>query len=150
MNIALDSASEAYALNFLTYGFFTAVNNIWGWIALAFSYWRIEAISPPDTTAIEDKPRAAVEEPVGHTKMKFRAYYEGEGCGEEEEGAAADAVAVEADEEEEEEEEAFDGMRIDDDWRRRMRIGDFSWYTWQDTAMLNGSVVRLWETHGRS
>ncbi|KAI3447244.1 hypothetical protein Pfo_003909 [Paulownia fortunei] len=47
---ALDSPLEALALNYLSYGFLTAINNIWAWVAVitaAVSFWRIRASSSP-------------------------------------------------------------------------------------------------------
>lgn len=46
---ALDSPLEALALNYLSFGFLTAANNVWAWIAVitaAVSVWRIRASSP--------------------------------------------------------------------------------------------------------
>lgn len=43
MNV-LDSPLEALALNYLSFGFFTFVNNLWAWIAVvtaAVGFWRI-------------------------------------------------------------------------------------------------------------
>ena len=43
MNV-LDSPLEALAFNYVSFGFFTVVNNLWTWIAVvtaAVSFWRI-------------------------------------------------------------------------------------------------------------
>ncbi|OIT29914.1 PREDICTED: uncharacterized protein LOC109210714 [Nicotiana attenuata] len=45
---ALESPLEALAFNYLSFGLFTVVNNIWTWLAVitaAFSYWRIKTSS---------------------------------------------------------------------------------------------------------
>lgn len=57
---ALDSPLEALALNYLTYGFLTAVNNIWAWVAVitaAVSLWRIRASSPLPVSTPELRSR---------------------------------------------------------------------------------------------
>lgn len=47
----LDSPLEVLAINYLSFGFLTAVNNVWAWIAVittaAVSVWRIRSSSPP-------------------------------------------------------------------------------------------------------
>ncbi|XP_009611855.1 uncharacterized protein [Nicotiana tomentosiformis] len=45
---ALESPLEALAFNYLSFGLFTVVNNIWTWLAVitaAFSFWRIKTSS---------------------------------------------------------------------------------------------------------
>ncbi|XP_019189010.1 PREDICTED: uncharacterized protein LOC109183384 [Ipomoea nil] len=44
----LESPLEAIAFNYLSYGFLTAVNNVWTWVAVltaAVSFWRIKILS---------------------------------------------------------------------------------------------------------
>nr|GMD30273.1 uncharacterized protein LOC109183384 [Ipomoea batatas] len=44
----LGSPLEALAFNYLSYGFLTAVNNVWTWVAVltaAVSFWRIKTLS---------------------------------------------------------------------------------------------------------
>ncbi|KAK6152060.1 hypothetical protein DH2020_014695 [Rehmannia glutinosa] len=61
---------EALALNYLSYGFLTAVNNIWAWVAVitaAVGLWRMKASSSPRKVAAlasspEKMAAAAVEE----------------------------------------------------------------------------------------
>ena len=48
MNSILDSPLEALAFNYLSFGFFAAVNSLWTWVAVvtaAVSFWRIRAAS---------------------------------------------------------------------------------------------------------
>ncbi|XP_057767701.1 uncharacterized protein LOC130987981 [Salvia miltiorrhiza] len=107
MNAALDSPLEALAFNYLTYGFLTAVNNIWAWIAVvtaAVSFWRIRVLSSSTTDpssrshdaaastasarvaeSVAAEPASAparaacvVLERQGSTKMKFSLYYKEE------------------------------------------------------------------------
>jgi len=50
-----DSPLEALALNYVSFGFLTVVNNIWTWVAVitaAVSFWRIRASAPITTTSI--------------------------------------------------------------------------------------------------
>ncbi|KAK8597638.1 hypothetical protein V6N13_095038 [Hibiscus sabdariffa] len=46
MNQLLDSPLEALAFNYVSFGIFTLVNNLWTWVAVvtaALSFWRIRA-----------------------------------------------------------------------------------------------------------
>ncbi|KAG8376261.1 hypothetical protein BUALT_Bualt09G0044800 [Buddleja alternifolia] len=170
----LDSPLEALALNYLNYALLTAVNSIWAWVAVitaAVSFWRIRALSSPpeplcrSQDAASETPKAAetaarvpkhllsapmkktsccVVERESSTKTKFSLYYEedyyfrgDDGGGESEDGGdAAEAVS-----------ESENVGRWCDDWERMMvvRMGDMGWYRWQDTTVLDGSVVRLWD-----
>ncbi|KAK4428805.1 hypothetical protein Salat_1180400 [Sesamum alatum] len=185
---ALDSPLEALALNYLTYGFLTAVNNIWAWLAVitaAVSFWRIRALSSApvstprrsqDTASTSSAPpeldERAVSEPAtvsttgetqlsssptktscptlereGSTKTKFSLYYEeddfrvdDDGGENEDDGGGAAVVG-----------EKSGRCLSSDDWERMMvvvRMGDMGWYRWQDRAVFDGSVVRLWEGRG--
>ncbi|XP_059316187.1 uncharacterized protein LOC132067048 [Lycium ferocissimum] len=52
---ALESPLEALAFNYLSFGLFTVVNNIWAWVAVitaAFSFWRIKTSSTLSKPAI--------------------------------------------------------------------------------------------------
>ncbi|KAH6818391.1 hypothetical protein C2S51_001994, partial [Perilla frutescens var. frutescens] len=64
MEAALDSPLEALAINYLAYGFLTAVNNIWAWIAVitaAVSFWRIRAL-PSSTPELSIRSQDAAPE----------------------------------------------------------------------------------------
>ncbi|KAL0410383.1 UNVERIFIED_CONTAM: hypothetical protein Slati_3628000 [Sesamum latifolium] len=186
---ALDSPLEALALNYLSYGFLTAVNNIWAWVAVitaAVSFWRIRALSSaPVSTSPEPRCRSqdtastsssappkvaerAAAEPAavstageaqlssaptktscptlereGSTKTKFSLYYEEDDFREDDEGGEneddGDRAAVVGEK---------SGRCVSEDWERMMvvvRTGDMGWYRWQDRAVFDGSVVRLWD-----
>ncbi|KAL2250997.1 UNVERIFIED_CONTAM: hypothetical protein Sindi_2222000 [Sesamum indicum] len=180
---ALDSPLEALALNYLSYGFFTAVNNIWAWVAVitaAVSFWRIRALSSAPVSTPEPRRRShdtastsssappKVAEPAtlstagetqlssapaktscptlgreGSTKTKFSLYYEeddfreyDEGGENEDDGDGTAGVSEKS------------GRYLSEDWERMMvvvRMGDMGWYRWQDRAVFDGSVVRLWD-----
>ncbi|KAE8665288.1 Plant invertase/pectin methylesterase inhibitor superfamily protein [Hibiscus syriacus] len=68
MNQLLDSPLEALAFNYLSFGIFTVLNNLWTWIAVltaALSFWRIRAAAvssryvqsndPKPSTSISDR-----------------------------------------------------------------------------------------------
>nr|XP_008337817.1 uncharacterized protein LOC103400907 [Malus domestica] len=62
MNV-LDSNLEALAFNYLSFGLFTVVNNLWTWIAVltaAVSFWRL-------------RPRAAATSAISSSALKFRS-----------------------------------------------------------------------------
>ncbi|KAI3443518.1 hypothetical protein Pfo_000183 [Paulownia fortunei] len=184
---ALDSPLEVLALNYLSYGFLTAVNNIWAWVAVitaAVSFWSIRALSSPPVSTPELRSRshdaastsagppkvperAAVEpatvstpdetqllsaptktscrtlEREGGTKTKFSLYYKEEDFREDDEGGENDGRGT-----------AVMSEKLGswcDDWERMMvmRMGDMGWYRCQDTTVLDGSVVRLWDERRR-
>ncbi|KAK4432775.1 hypothetical protein Salat_1039700 [Sesamum alatum] len=59
------SPLEALALNYLSYGFLTAVNSVWTWVAVitaAVSFWRIRASSSPLVSRPE--PRGSILDAV--------------------------------------------------------------------------------------
>ncbi|PON38632.1 Transmembrane protein [Trema orientale] len=173
MNV-LDSPLEALAFNYVSLGFFTFVNNLWTWIAVitaAVSFWKIRAVGaaggvysvdspPPRNDRSSNRPSAPPksEEPPpppaettlalasasGHVeddgptkRRKFTLYYEDNGELTESDGD--EMVAVE-------EccggEEWWEGY-----WERALktRLGETSWYRYQDLTELNGNVVRLWD-----
>ncbi|PIN20062.1 hypothetical protein CDL12_07248 [Handroanthus impetiginosus] len=183
---ALDSPLEALALNYLSYGFLTAVNSLWAWVAVitaAVSFWRIRALSSQPVLRVEPRSRSqdaastsssapkvaekAVAEPAtvsttrlssapttsmmccgnvleseGGTKTKFSLFYKEDDFGEDNEGGEMEDdggrdVVVR---------EKLGGWC--DDWERMMvlRMGDLGWYRWQDRTVVDGSVVRLWDS----
>lgn len=179
----LDSPLEALALNYLSVGFLTIVNNLWTWVAVitaAVSFWRIRAagggptclksdsspppppndqslggselvpeISAPDVSADEPPapaPAPASEMVVGDDKVddgvtkgtKFVAVYYGEDDGRE--LTAANEL-----------EESGDDEGCGEWWESWERVlttktGEMGWYRYQDLTVLNGNVVRLWDS----
>ncbi|EXB38188.1 hypothetical protein L484_004093 [Morus notabilis] len=85
----LDSPLEALAFNYVSFGFFTIVNNLWTWIAVvtaAVSVWRIRAagevsrcsepsVSPPhdDRNSNRPLPPCATEEKPASTPIPAKA-----------------------------------------------------------------------------
>jgi hypothetical protein len=183
MEYLLDSPLEALALNYLSVGFLTVVNNLWTWVAVitaAVSFWRIRAAggaptylksdgSPPPPrndqrssgselvpeTSVSDvsadeppAPAPASEMMVGYdvkvddgvTKgTKFVAVFYGE---DDREGDGELTSANEWEESTGEDEgcgEWWEGVL-------RTRTGEMGWYRYQDLTVLNGNVVRLWDS----
>jgi hypothetical protein len=114
-----------------------------------------KVVSVLQTTEMEASlsPSSSVDQPmqiIGTPKVRFMTYFEKEdfiGCCHVEDGEEeliVDAVVefghrkVELPQEREEVSVKWEGMVI----RRR---GDLGWYSYQDMAALNGSVVRLWD-----
>ncbi|CAJ1940561.1 unnamed protein product [Sphenostylis stenocarpa] len=154
----LVSPLEAQAFNYLTFGFLTVLNNFWTWLAVTF--WRIrtaksEFLPPPDDPILDESDAAAattgpacvLRPTVAGSgpdlnldevrKGKFRLYLESD-------------KECERKETVREEWEEIDGEgEWWERWERllRMRVGESEkgWYTSQDLAALNGSVVRLWD-----
>ncbi|KAL2335110.1 hypothetical protein Fmac_016323 [Flemingia macrophylla] len=63
MNV-LDSNVEALAINYLSFGVLTALNNLWTWLALltaALSFWKIRSVGCPRPTKPESKPEPKPE-----------------------------------------------------------------------------------------
>ncbi|XP_057422304.1 uncharacterized protein LOC130716125 [Lotus japonicus] len=162
MKVSENSPVEALALNYLSFGFLSILNNFWTW--LAFSFWNLRVhstqpellpIEPGPSTSDSSDPVPEVSGPdvmsapvaaasggavdvdgVTKGKLKFTLCYDTRECGE------SDGVLTEtATAEEWEEEEEW--------WKRllRMRRGEFQngWYTCQDLTVLNGNVVRFWD-----
>lgn len=170
MNAALDSPLEALAFNYLAYGFLTAVNNIWAWVAVitaAVSFWKMRAKPELMSSRSHDaasSPRVAgiatAEMVTVATTSQTAAPAPKASCRVlEREGS----VKMKFSSYYEEREEVDDGVdseesggeaavtsRALDDWETMMamRMGDMGWYRWQERMVLDGSVVRLWE--GRS
>lgn len=181
----LDSPLEALALNYLSVGFLTIVNNLWTWVAVitaAVSFWRIRAaggaptylksdgspppprndqrssgselvpeISVPDVSADEPPAPAPASEIVvgddvkvddGVTKgAKFVAVFYGE------DDREGDGELTSANEWEENGDDEGCGEWWER-WERvlRTRTGEMGWYSYQDLTVLNGNVVRLWDS----
>ncbi|CAL5375609.1 unnamed protein product [Camellia sinensis] len=174
MNNVLDSPLEALAVNYLSFGFLTAVNKIWTWVAVitaAVSLWRIKAsggptsdpdeLPPPDTAALNSEPPStstesvavasapavcAVETTEAVTRGKFTVYYEDDSVVDE--GGDGDFGEV----------GCGGGENLCDGWKwkwekeMKMRMGnEMGWYHYQDLTVLDGNVVRLWDgCKGRS
>lgn len=181
----LDAPLEALALNYLSVGFLTVVNNLWTWVAVitaAVSFWRIRAagggptclksdvspphprndqsssgsqlvpeISVPDVSADEPPspaPAPASEMVVGDVKVddgvtkgtKFVAVYYGEDDGK---------LTAANEWEENGDDDGVEGCGVWwESWERvlRTRTGEMGWYRYQDLTVLNGNVVRLWDS----
>ncbi|XP_022756407.1 uncharacterized protein LOC111304154 [Durio zibethinus] len=61
MNQLLDSPLEALAFNYISFGIFTVVNNLWTWVAVvtgtaAISFWRIRATCAATSSCSVKKP----------------------------------------------------------------------------------------------
>ncbi|XVF35179.1 hypothetical protein REPUB_Repub18cG0122800 [Reevesia pubescens] len=59
MNQLLDSPLEALAFNYVSFGIFTIVNNLWTWVAVitaAVSFWRIRAAGAATSTCSVKSP----------------------------------------------------------------------------------------------
>lgn len=162
----LDSPLDPLAFNYVSFGFFTVVHNLWTWVAVltaAVSFWRIRiravpsaaAMSPPksDPPLLRDRETETStalltlrEDPAGstdagggvRTKGKFIVYYENDGGSDGEEEVA---------------EPWGDAAGGWSEWWEgvvKRRMGELEWYSGQDRRVLNGNVVRLWEGSGRS
>ncbi|KAK4391903.1 hypothetical protein Sango_1968100 [Sesamum angolense] len=165
------SPFEAIALDYLSYGFLTAFNSVWTWVAVitaALSFWSIRALSSPlvsmtePVDSIQDALSASEEEfghasasTPGETKHLLSAgpttscgVAEGEGSSKVKFSLCYDEdIFRESDEGGEDEDDGGKiGWWCDDVWERTtvVRMGDMGWYRCQDLAALDGSVVRLW------
>jgi hypothetical protein len=185
----LYSPLEALALNYLSVGFLTVVNNLWTWVAVitaAVSFWRIRAaggtgpiclksdVSPPlprnDQGSIGSQPVPGISVPdvsadeppapapasamvFGDVKVddgvtkgtKFVAVYYGEDDGREGDGELTAANEWE----ENGDDDGVEGCGVWwESWERvlRTRTGEIGWYRYQDLTVLNGNVVRLWDS----
>ncbi|XP_061369055.1 uncharacterized protein LOC133311940 [Gastrolobium bilobum] len=170
MNV-LDSNVEALAINYLSYGMLTTLNNLWTWVALltaALSFWKIRSVgslkpkpdepsfvgSDPVKVPLTPEAVTAVIEPARQTvvvgddvdavrKGKFTVYYEEDmQCGRGGEGLL---TAAEDWEEREGSESEWWSK-----WERVLKLrngeNENGWYTCQDLTELNGNVVRLWDS----
>ncbi|EYU28305.1 hypothetical protein MIMGU_mgv1a021094mg, partial [Erythranthe guttata] len=168
----LDSPFESLAVSYLSYGVYTAVNNmLWAWIAVftaSVSWWRITRalssspspvplLSRPEQSTPPPPPRpepAAVEvagEPTTSCECSpkgkyFSMYnYDNEQGGEDDVDGGSNingGGSVVVEKL---------GRRVDD-WERVMvvmKMGDMGWYRCQDFDVLDGSVVRLWDDDRR-
>lgn len=188
MNI-IESPLESLAFDYVSFGIFTVVNNLWTWVAVitaAVSFWRIRnagaasyfvridqksrigrnqngspplpeipptevadsCIKPPPSVpaaASCTSPSACDSDENGTTKGKFTLYYYEEEAEDDRETTAAVKE------------------RLDDcsygcekgcmeSWERvimRVRMEDMGWRRYQDTTVINGNVVRLWDDEWR-
>ncbi|KAK3213339.1 hypothetical protein Dsin_018045 [Dipteronia sinensis] len=193
MNV-LESPLEALAFNYLNFGFVTAVNNLWTWVAVitaAVSFWRIKtaggstsSYSPkpdmhhqprndPNTTGSQPLPEISpvdsiIEPPApapaaasdtarsssalcdvkddGDTKGKFTLYYHEE---EREESSSTDGEITAVIEEWGEEYYYYkDHIHGCEEWWERVmrvRVVDMGWRHYQDSTVISGNIVRLWD-----
>ncbi|TXG61698.1 hypothetical protein EZV62_013061 [Acer yangbiense] len=190
MNV-LESPLEALAFNYLSFGFITAVNNLWTWVAVitaAVSFWKIKtaggsttSYSPdlhhqphndPNTTGSQPLPKISpvdsiIEPPApapaaasdttrsssalcdvkddGDTKRKFTLYYQEE----EMEESNTDGEIKVVDQEWGEEYYYYrDHIHGREEWWEkvmRFRVVDMGWRRYQDSTVINGNIVRLWD-----
>lgn len=169
----LDIPIDALAFNYVSFGLFTLVNNLWTWVAVvtaAVSFWSIKikaaaaasVITPPksDPPQIHDieteasSPSSAVTElPAASTVAAVVAAVGAVG----DEGARKGKFRMYYENERVKEGEVeaggggeWAGEREGGEYwwweaRMRMRMGELGWYRWQDRRVVNGSVVRLWD-----
>ncbi|XP_073298600.1 uncharacterized protein [Primulina huaijiensis] len=167
---------NALALDYLSYGFFTAVNKMLAAFNAAFCFWRIGPSSPPrpeqrgrtkdaasascaplldrglEEIELADVPAKLVSTQGG---TNFNSVFETENC-----TKGKFVMYYRNDDTREGGVEPDHGIAAaasekfrrwsDMDWERKMaiRMGDMGWYRCQDLAVLNGSVVRLWPGMG--
>ncbi|KAK2645085.1 hypothetical protein Ddye_020280 [Dipteronia dyeriana] len=175
MNV-LESPIEALAFNYLSFGFVTAVNNLWTWVAVitaAVSFWRIKtaggstsSYSPkpdlhpqprndPNTTGSQPLPEISpvdsiIEPPApdaasSDTARKFTLYYHEE---EREESSTDGEITAVIEEWGEEYYYYRDHIDECEEWWERVmrvRVTDMGWRRYQDSTVINGNVVRLWD-----
>ncbi|XP_030530566.2 uncharacterized protein LOC115741015 [Rhodamnia argentea] len=88
-----------------------------------------------------DYPSSGLGDGVTKGRRKFTTYYKEDG--------RCEAAAAEVKEEEEEagEGSSCGGEEWWESWERvlKVRNGEMSWYRCQDTGVINGAVVRLWD-----
>lgn len=167
----LDSPFEALAFNCLSYDVLTVIiNNIWTWVAVltagAVSFFlRVRASSgrshsksdsvcfnPDSSKIVSPSSRSdcevvepastpvmavrAVDSTDGVTRGKFVVYY----YAEEERENVSDG------EECEERVDDGDGDLDGHAWRERIGEWEMGWYRFQDLTVLDGNVVRLWDS----
>ncbi|GER36105.1 exosome complex component Rrp42 [Striga asiatica] len=167
---ALNSPIEALAVDYLSHGWLAVANSIWAWLAVitaAVGFWRIRGSSSPpprrgDGIALLKQPEKSAAAAVAvvadspaedlvpasccavesecSPKGKFSAYYEDD-LGEIDGGGCDEVLAA-----------AAESRRECGGWERTMvgvRMGDMGWYRWQDLNVLDGNVVRLWDSRRR-
>lgn len=166
----LESPLEALAFDYVSFGIFGVVNNIWTWVAVvtaAVSFWKIKAqVKPALLQHRNDRNPSGSQQPVPEMPPA-------------EESSARVALAASASpataspsvgdvdgvtkgkftlyyrEEKEEvdgeitavEELWEDNSRGGDWWERmtRVRRAELGWYSYQDLTVVNGNIVRLWD-----
>ncbi|MBA0568155.1 hypothetical protein Golob_005666, partial [Gossypium lobatum] len=65
MNQLLESPLEALAFNYVSFGIFTVIHNLWTWIAIltaAVSFWRIRAVISASVQSNDQKPSASISD----------------------------------------------------------------------------------------
>ncbi|KAM3395012.1 hypothetical protein P3S68_004016 [Capsicum galapagoense] len=166
---------EALVFNYLSFGFLTFVNSVWTWVVVitaAFSFWRIKTFqtlptleprrgnifghvlispSPLAQSVVTTSSSSQVERVSSQlasneegTKGKLTVYFKqyeesehnGDGECHDQEGEDNDVESCE---------EWFEN------WDRllRMKKGEMGWYSYQDTKVIDGNVVRLWDDSRR-
>lgn len=165
MNTILEYPLEALAFNYLSFGFFTVVNNVWAWVAVitaAVSFWKIKTSStlpspeprgdfsgapspsPPQTTSVPSSSTVTTEMYTGvvmnkeeGTKGKLTVYFK------QDDGEECD---VDGDDGDQKGEDGAVEMWFEN-WENllKMRNGEMGWYRCQDMKVIDGNVVRLWD-----
>ncbi|KAM6583651.1 hypothetical protein CsatB_010653 [Cannabis sativa] len=174
MNV-LDSPLEALVFNYVSFGFFTFVNNLWTWVAVltaAVSFWKIRATTvdgPPGVSPSCDD-RCSITPSAPPPTEPASALASASVSGHVAEDNGADNVVLtkgrkfslyyeinngeltESDGGVEtvvvEEYCGDDNCGVGGWWERSMlkrRLDEKSWYRYQDLTELNGNVVRLWD-----
>ncbi|KAJ0031196.1 hypothetical protein Pint_13561 [Pistacia integerrima] len=169
----LESPLEALAFNYVRFGIFTVVNNLWTWVAVitaAVSFWRIKTQVKPALQPRNDRNKSG-SQPVLEISQD-------ESCARVEPAASAPAPATASPsvcdvkdvdgvtkgkftlyycEEEKEVEGKITTVKVWQDnfsdgecgewWERmtRVRRGEMGWYVYQDLTVVNGNIVRLWD-----
>ncbi|KAK9715626.1 hypothetical protein RND81_06G178000 [Saponaria officinalis] len=159
----LDSSFEALRFSSVNLSplFSAALNNLWALLAVVvgatmFRFRRVRApkttaAAPPSETVATTTSKPDILE-VGKSSEKFFTVYYYEEEAEDEEGCfVGDDDVYAGDLEDECESEAATAMMItkwevDEKWTVEMRGGEIGWYDFQDRSVIDGSVVRLWNS----
>ncbi|KAJ4708858.1 Transmembrane protein [Melia azedarach] len=163
---ALDSPLEALALNYVSFGILTVVNNLWTWVAFvtaAISVWRIRTTVKPEQQPCSHTNATGSAHPVHHVDPPSPLPASPP--------APAKDVDVDADAEGvmkgakftlyyySEKTESEGELRVVKEWRdeegcgewwervMRVRMGEMGWYRNQDLTVINGNVVRFWDDY---
>lgn len=174
----LDYPLDALAFNYVSFGFFALVNNLWTWVAVvtaAVSFWRIRIRAaasagavlsplksePPELhdreTDASSAPSTLKEDPAPSTVPAVVAAGGG--------GVTKGKFTVYYENDRKSDGEvalagpwAASDCDVDGDcgeWSQwwegvmKTRMGELGWYSCQDRTVLNGSVVRFWDGSGR-
>ncbi|XP_044464691.1 uncharacterized protein LOC123195140 [Mangifera indica] len=165
----LESPLEALAFNYVSFGLFTVVNNLWTWIAVitaAVSFWRIKTQVKPAAQPRNDRNISASQAVAEILPDESRSGVEPADSGraspaspsvckvKDVEGVTKGKFTLYYYEEENEVESETKGVTVWEDnfnggewWERMMRVrrSEMGWYGYQDLTVVNGNVVRIWD-----